>query len=828
MHRFAPHLFTSLKTHLSFITLLMGVGFASSGIITWIAANWSVLSNSQKLYGTQGLFFLCVIMSFFLYKKQWFSGSQGVAFLSVVIIGGLFALIGQIYQTGANAWELFAIWSLLQIPLIVTVPNPFNLSLLIITSTLSLLFYQQYISSLIGISLLIIGLFFLTVSEVLRHFTADTQWRLTQRISSFIVLCGSIYILESVAMHSLIIGLSCVLLFFYTKILKDVVISTIAILTIFATLLTSILNHFNIDFDGESLLLLSCLLIIMCIAGIFYLLHYFHNQQQDQDIHWAIQSLFVILMSIAFIPFVGGILYFISSSDTVRFVIPAIGLYLCGFFLYQHQSSLIKTLFSQVLITLSLGLFLSEYLLSQTQFSPLSLTPDLYAEGFSILISPENIRLFFYILLSVFTFIRIDVLWIRLLCINMMLFLFYDGIANPMMFLYQSNLFTSSLFLVLFNPLLLTLVSGVYTVKKPSVQSYAVFLGLIFYSFITSPIQDIIHNINVTSYGFSDNDHNFFHHITGDLFIFSDNQPLAYYLNRLPLYLMSLAPAFTMLYITKGLSIGTRLLSITLALLFGVLWILSPRMNLCACIILLAFPLTRSGLLWLAITAMLVLLSCFYYNLDTALIYKSYLLLGLGIPFLLILTVTRHHSSPKPLSLPSFSLPAWSKIGYIATLCLTLGIANYAINRHENILNNGQSLIFKLSPTDPRSLMQGDYMELNYEELTVSSTEELTYAPSFWHQYETSYFLFTLDDKGIAHTCSISSSYPKHFAHCHPNLVMKVKRDYNGRHHFPSHQYFFAEGKAEHFAQAEYGEFKVDKNGNAVLKQLLDENLTPL
>ncbi|ETD68604.1 hypothetical protein V757_10070 [Pelistega indica] len=85
--------FTSIKNHLIFISLLMGVGFSSSGIITWVAANWSVLSNSQKLYGTQGLFLPVVsLLVFFFYKKQWRSGSQGVAFLSAVVIGGLLAL----------------------------------------------------------------------------------------------------------------------------------------------------------------------------------------------------------------------------------------------------------------------------------------------------------------------------------------------------------------------------------------------------------------------------------------------------------------------------------------------------------------------------------------------------------------------------------------------------------------------------------------------------------------------------------------------------------------------------------------------------------------
>src|SRR5687768_8711777 len=47
-------------------------------------------------------------------------------------------------------------------------------------------------------------------------------------------------------------------------------------------------------------------------------------------------------------------------------------------------------------------------------------------------------------------------------------------------------------------------------------------------------------------------------------------------------------------------------------------------------------------------------------------------------------------------------------------LILALAVPNYAIVQKERLLQNGTTVLVELAPVDPRSLMQGDYMRLNY------------------------------------------------------------------------------------------------------------------
>jgi uncharacterized membrane-anchored protein len=46
---------------------------------------------------------------------------------------------------------------------------------------------------------------------------------------------------------------------------------------------------------------------------------------------------------------------------------------------------------------------------------------------------------------------------------------------------------------------------------------------------------------------------------------------------------------------------------------------------------------------------------------------------------------------------------------------LVLGLINHAIWQKEQLLANGDIVRLKLAPVDPRSLMQGDYMRLDFE-----------------------------------------------------------------------------------------------------------------
>ena len=58
----------------------------------------------------------------------------------------------------------------------------------------------------------------------------------------------------------------------------------------------------------------------------------------------------------------------------------------------------------------------------------------------------------------------------------------------------------------------------------------------------------------------------------------------------------------------------------------------------------------------------------------------------------------------------------YSRILIIANLILLLGYFNWSVYQKEQTLKEGQLVLLQLAPVDPRSLMQGDYMRLNYKE----------------------------------------------------------------------------------------------------------------
>ena len=52
----------------------------------------------------------------------------------------------------------------------------------------------------------------------------------------------------------------------------------------------------------------------------------------------------------------------------------------------------------------------------------------------------------------------------------------------------------------------------------------------------------------------------------------------------------------------------------------------------------------------------------------------------------------------------------WIMIGWL----LTIGVAVAGIVGKERVISRGDVVYLRLAPVDPRSLMQGDYMALNF------------------------------------------------------------------------------------------------------------------
>ena len=91
---------------------ILGALHGGLGIIFWIAANWESLTKLERFALLQTLI---VVMCTGAALRP--AARLPLAILALLATGGLFAYFGQTYQTGADPWQLFALWAALTLPL---------------------------------------------------------------------------------------------------------------------------------------------------------------------------------------------------------------------------------------------------------------------------------------------------------------------------------------------------------------------------------------------------------------------------------------------------------------------------------------------------------------------------------------------------------------------------------------------------------------------------------------------------------------------------------------------------------------------------------------
>ncbi|WP_299806107.1 DUF2157 domain-containing protein [uncultured Shewanella sp.] len=97
-----------------------------TGLVFFVAANWQTMS----LFARFALVEAAVIFTLLLYVfMRWrainhrdklgfgYTSANAVLLMLAIMIGSLLALVGQTYQTGADPWQLFALWALFTLPL---------------------------------------------------------------------------------------------------------------------------------------------------------------------------------------------------------------------------------------------------------------------------------------------------------------------------------------------------------------------------------------------------------------------------------------------------------------------------------------------------------------------------------------------------------------------------------------------------------------------------------------------------------------------------------------------------------------------------------------
>lgn len=92
---------------------VLALGF---GAMFFIAANWSALAPSGRLWLLQAMFVAAIGAA--LWRPPPHPVGRGALLLAFLGAGTLFALFGQTFQTGADVHELFTIWTLLGLPLV--------------------------------------------------------------------------------------------------------------------------------------------------------------------------------------------------------------------------------------------------------------------------------------------------------------------------------------------------------------------------------------------------------------------------------------------------------------------------------------------------------------------------------------------------------------------------------------------------------------------------------------------------------------------------------------------------------------------------------------
>ncbi len=91
-----------------------GLGAIGAGILFFVAANWQVFGVLGRFALLQTALLACIGVA--LWRAPPSLPGQGALILATLLTGGLLALFGQSYQTGADVYELFFTWAALALP----------------------------------------------------------------------------------------------------------------------------------------------------------------------------------------------------------------------------------------------------------------------------------------------------------------------------------------------------------------------------------------------------------------------------------------------------------------------------------------------------------------------------------------------------------------------------------------------------------------------------------------------------------------------------------------------------------------------------------------
>ena len=113
------------RTFFDRAALIIGVIALALALVFFIAYNWQDLGRMGKFALVEGA--LAITIAFYValsFRKRYALVRQLLLLIASVITGSLLALFGQVYQTGADTWQLFFGWAVLIIPWVIIARFP--------------------------------------------------------------------------------------------------------------------------------------------------------------------------------------------------------------------------------------------------------------------------------------------------------------------------------------------------------------------------------------------------------------------------------------------------------------------------------------------------------------------------------------------------------------------------------------------------------------------------------------------------------------------------------------------------------------------------------
>lgn len=834
---------TDWRVFLTKLAWGLAVLLLASGLVTWIAANWENWGHVAKFALAQGAVLISAGLAL-LFRRR--SGGWGhdlgvpaaLTGLAAVATGGLLALIGQTYQTGADPWQLFALWTVLIIPWVFTVRSVFLsvLWLVLINTALYLWidvarlgwFGRSYTTQTL-LALAVNALLLLAAETIWR--ARHDPWRIVPRVAAIAV---GFFIGAQVMEGNFLLGLVLFLVLYgiYHYRRPDLLIISLASFGAYGSL-----SMLIIEYAADAFLL-----IVVVIVGLGLGLLRFLQQQvvqwrrthgreaaatqasvnaamaaspaastaenlanaqasvqvdaQDSDEHhpWYLRviKLFLYLLlpliillylavsldlSLEALGVLGGIMALVSpvlfaKAQTVSSRDLVGGWVACAVLLlsvpvvdmrypWPHEvSAMIAVVISTLLYRLAKGQFVLRMLLV------------IWA-------------------LAAIEFLMIERLFDRWTMMP------YWVLEIPAAFMFFAALLLGHLYLrgerkphfwlPLFWSLLL------------ASQIHLVSAGTLFYSM---PFWD-------------------------------ESRP---YLTVAG-FLLAMAPLAILAFYWRGwrdqpLVYGIALLG--MAALCAV-WTPYPPVALALSWILVAYAWRYLSLLAVAVAMGLFCLWRLYYILNISLLDKAELLLATGVGCL----VFAYLGQLSRKKTGAVAAPQQAPKGMVASVLLgtvlVLGVANVAIVQKERILSDGQTVLLELAPVDPRSLMQGDYMSLNFALSQNLSALSWGLPKDVLAKMDAQQWVVVavqLDANKVAQLKGVyleqdgqERLWTEEGPVAEPSDVMRLRMRRHRSNWTPgTDAWFFAEGSADRFDAARYGEFAVVEGGQSLLRAMLDKD----